>query len=562
MSSRVCKTNPDHFCYICGKIVLSKDRRNITDSVKRAYFHYFGFSIGNLDKPWVPHVVCVSCQSILTNWEAGKNKYLQFGVPMMWRMPTNHHTDCYFCLTKSFGFNRKNKSKVRYPEVSSVTMPILHTDGIPFPSPPGSSSGVTEESRLISQSDLQIENTKEEISSDEDETDNKEPQLITQSRLNDLVRDLQLSKSKAELLGSRLQQWNLLASETRVSIYRSRSERFSKYFLRHDEFVYCSDINGLFVCMEQVYDSNEWRLFIDSSKASLKAVLLHNGNLKPSIPIGHAVNTKESYETMSTLIKLIKYHEHNWKVCGDLKVVGLLLGMQSGYTKHCCFLCLWDSRAKDQHYVVKEWPKRYEYLPGTKNIKYNPLINPNNVILPPLHIKLGLIKNFIKALDKNGPAFTYLKAIFPALSEAKLKEGIFIGPQIRKLLKDDTFSSHLTQIENAAWISFKTVVQKFLGNKKSVNYESIVAELLQNYQKMGVNMSLKIHFLHSHLDFFPENLGQFSDEHGERFHQDLKMFEERYQGYWDQNMLADYCWSIIRETEQSDYKKKAKISHF
>ncbi|GBP53551.1 hypothetical protein EVAR_41959_1 [Eumeta japonica] len=80
---------------------------------------------------------------------------------------------------------------------------------------------------------------------------------------------------------------------------------------------------GLFEAMNQNNDKTEWRLFIDSSKYSLKAVLLHNGNKKPSIPIGHAVNCKESYETMRTLINLIKYKEHKWKVCGDLKVIEL-----------------------------------------------------------------------------------------------------------------------------------------------------------------------------------------------------------------------------------------------
>jgi hypothetical protein len=52
------------------------------------------------------------------------------------------------------------------------------------------------------------------------------------------------------------------------------------------------------------------------------------------------------------------------------------------------------------------------------------------------------------------------------------------------------------------------------------------------------------------------------DEHGERFHQDLKYFEQRYQGFWDPNMLGDYCWSIIRETAVGSYKKKRKISRF
>ena len=50
----------------------------------------------------------------------------------------------------------------------------------------------------------------------------------------------------------------------------------------------------------------------------------------------------------------------------------------------------------------------------------------------------------------------------------------------------------------------------------------------KSYQDMGCNMSLKIHFLDSHLDFFPDNLGAVIDEHGEHFHQDISALEKRY----------------------------------
>ena len=60
-------------------------------------------------------------------------------------------------------------------------------------------------------------------------------------------------------------------------------------------------------------------------------------------------------------------------------------------------------------------------------------------------------------------------------------------------------------------------------------------------------MNLKIHFLHSHLDYFPANLGEVSEEQGERFHQDIKQMENRSQGYWNISMIADYCWSIKRD---------------
>lgn len=69
-------------------------------------------------------------------------------------------------------------------------------------------------------------------------------------------------------------------------------------------------------------------------------------------------------------------------------------------------------------------------------------------------------------------------------------------------------------------------------------------------------MSLKIHFLHSHLEFFPENLGAVSDEHGERFHQDIAHMEKRYNGKCSINMLADYCWEINRETLETSYKRR------
>jgi len=82
-------------------------------------------------------------------------------------------------------------------------------------------------------------------------------------------------------------------------------------------------------------------------------VLLHNGNRFPSVPLAHATNIKESYESMKLLRGNIKYDKFKWKLCGDLKVVALLLGMQLGYTKYCCFLCEWDNRDKKNHYVNK-----------------------------------------------------------------------------------------------------------------------------------------------------------------------------------------------------------------
>jgi hypothetical protein len=69
----------------------------------------------------------------------------------------------------------------------------------------------------------------------------------------------------------------------------------------------------------------------------------------------------------------------------------------------------------------------------------NPLVNSEKVFLPPIHIKLGLMKNFVKAMHKNGTGFVYFKHEFPWLSDAKIKEGIFVGPQVRELIEDEQF---------------------------------------------------------------------------------------------------------------------------
>ena len=75
--------------------------------------------------------------------------------------------------------------------------------------------------------------------------------------------------------------------------------------------------------------------------------------------------------------------------------------------------------------------------------------------------------------------------------------------------------------------------------------EFTVNNMRQNFQEMKVNMVLKIHILYSHLDFFLENLRAVSDEHFERFHEDIAEIEKRYQDRWSVNALADYCWSLM-----------------
>jgi hypothetical protein len=61
--------------------------------------------------------------------------------------------------------------------------------------------------------------------------------------------------------------------------------------------------------------------------------------------------------------------------------------------------------------MQKKWLKRESLIPGQKYVVNTPLINPEKVYLPPLHVKFGLIKNFAKAVDQNGAGFRYLKNV-------------------------------------------------------------------------------------------------------------------------------------------------------
>ena len=109
--------------------------------------------------------------------------------------------------------------------------------------------------------------------------------------------------------------------------------------------------------------------------------------------------------------------------------------------------------------------------------------------------------------------------------------------------------------ELSAWTAFTNVVKFFLGKTK-------VPTLLKSLHQLSANMTIKLHFLHSHLSRFPENLGDLSDEQEERFYQDISNMEVRYQGRWDAIMLADYCWSIKHDDAGASHSRKSVKRQF
>ena len=103
------------------------------------------------------------------------------------------------------------------------------------------------------------------------------------------------------------------------------------------------------------HNPQDLRHFTDSSKLSGKwklAVFLHSGKSLPSVPVAHAVHIKLSWDNVIASWK-IKYEDHQWQICDDMKVIVTLLGTQFGFTKCCRFVCEWDSCDRSSHYIRK-----------------------------------------------------------------------------------------------------------------------------------------------------------------------------------------------------------------
>ena len=123
-----------------------------------------------------------------------------------------------------------------------------------------------------------------------------------------------------------------------------------------------------------------------------------------------------------------------------------MLVLHHGYTKFCCFLCEWDSRDRKHHCIQKQWPKQETFILRQKNVVNTPLINPENIYVPPLHFRLDLIKKVRQdGVGHNNSGFMYLKNKFYRITDAKIREGIFVVPQMRELIPDVKFEDQLSK---------------------------------------------------------------------------------------------------------------------
>ena len=117
MTSRSCKNHRDCFCYICGEYKPVYNRKSITDFVRKAYYAYFG----------------IRCVERLTQWASGTRQSMGFGIPMVWREPTNHVDDCYFRSINVAGVNKKKCKSLSYKYFHLAIRPVPHSTDIPIP---------------------------------------------------------------------------------------------------------------------------------------------------------------------------------------------------------------------------------------------------------------------------------------------------------------------------------------------------------------------------------------------------------------------------------------------
>jgi len=125
----------------------------------------------------------------------------------------------------SGGITKKRKWKIVYPNIQSALRPVPHGEGISVPEPPKEftvDSDDENEGESASGSPEPPASTEPHVSHGRSSA--PQPQILILDELNDHVPDLELSKSKAELQGSRFKQWNLLGKNVRISSFRSHQE--------------------------------------------------------------------------------------------------------------------------------------------------------------------------------------------------------------------------------------------------------------------------------------------------------------------------------------------------
>lgn len=530
MEKRTHKIHPDKFCYICAEFIHGS-KKPFNATMREAYWNYFKSSFNDVDMNFTPSFICSTCQRNLYRFKNSEIVTFPFNIPAIWTNISSHNFGiCYFCSIEKRYF----KSKANYFDCDSCKIPKLCLQ-----------YETRESSNTDSQSVIEIDVT--DVDYEEDNIENFEWSVET---FNDFCRELNLSKFMSKKCLRMLKKDSDLKTKL-MSIKNRHVNDRSKYaigfFSNSDDITFCHDINGLMEYIGVNYSSDDWCLFIDASNYSLKAALMYRSHHIPTIPIAYTYS-KEDRSSIEKILKCVNYNTHCWLIMCDLKVLKLIMGLKAGYAKYPCFYCFFDSRNSQQDFDINHtWPARDSF----DNV---PLVDTKRIAIPFLHIKLGLFQKFVKTLNKDSECFKFISRTVRK-SEAKLLNGVFTGPEIRLLMRNKAFPGTMLHAEHVAWINFCSVSRHVLGKDVSEDWKQKVDSLMSSFQNLGcLNVTSKMHLLSKHKDKYEKYLGIYSDEHGERLHKDMQSIEKRYGKSLNKEMLAEYIWSLKRDTHA--FKRK------
>ena len=126
---------------------------------------------------------------------------MPFAIPRIWREPTNHLNDCYFCMVDVSHYRKsKDKRSIVYPNIPFSIAPVPHCEDLPI-----------RESPTLELPSCASTSSEEDTDADFCEVStSEEPHFLYQQEMDDLIRDMRVTKENAQLLTSRLKEWNLL----------------------------------------------------------------------------------------------------------------------------------------------------------------------------------------------------------------------------------------------------------------------------------------------------------------------------------------------------------------